>query len=1415
MTAPANWQLEFRNLQVLEDQEGGDEPYFVFFGFRSTPGVPGSTTVFWTGYLDDEWAEGVTDTDDENERGLPRQMGTLAFPDVTPAVLGAVPELVGWVGVAFESDATPFGRIRDLMEDVEFRIAGRLRTLVEPYPFDPADPGGSLPPVVAELTAALDVDVVETVGDWLSSLGDPDDLIGVRVGALVAGDASLDAVVDAPFLRQGWLDVTFTGDGASYRVTGSAEVAAGPGHRMPATVEEADADLNRRRAGLLHTWGLQFRRGRCGVMPAWDRKGAGTALRYAAAGLAVLSDSTGSFDREAWSLFSGRTDDVAVEEHRISFRATVDTLAAGIVPFEEPGTDKIPGKDGGDYDFLLRDLVTLVLLFADRPDVLSTDAIRSILCQGEVTFPDDGPPVGHVPYSGQDPDEWLAAGPGGRHYFRLRLPEDGVRLAAAKGSIAETENHVLLHWSWRYLVNEYLTWVADLPVGHDRYDGKLKALVDADPGRYRNTAATRDWVLQLLGRVPHSGAFESNARPYGSITILALLTFAEAGRLFPADPERVTVADAARTALDYLAAEFAFQSFEGKRLAPIRRNFTNRANSGFYASDYLPHIFGVLTGAYVYSDSIGADISRESVCPGPQPEDPCHPDAPPCDLASAAPLDDPAWAGPYYWFRADQEAGFALWAVLSGYRVDPAVHDFMLNKHGGYFTRTNTRYSRSSYPLERSHFSVVVGPAGEPDDPAFARPRYFQEVADGSVPPADHDLPGRGPFRPVSQNYFAAPTYLNSAGGRHVNHYDITASDVIPEVPGPFPDPLGPLREWLDSLLEDSKGLQSYTVYSRPNALVPRGNLQVRQGEDTDALERLLPTMRGRDDFHVSQNLATYKSFSLGYTFHPDDEGRHRDWPQRYPRSWDAHRAGRFDIGRGRFVLFDFTAVPDHPLAGHYWVMGQVSKDTNRDQFRDYGRGFWEVVPGHRFATVTDLAAHIQATNPGGHYSDDDEDHYRYRLASSGELIEFHNRFGSSATEKSILAITDADGEPVPLDRYTFDVENADSLRGTPLLDVWQVDRDYRFTGFKYAHADGRGRATVYNPFLGRALVLDSSDYRTPLRAELGPADTVALPALPGAADQETGLSALLLDGDELYATHYAVPEHWQAATVPGELVTLDRRTLEIRRRATVGRMPHAVARHEATQRLFVVNYGDSSVSVVDPATSTVVATLTEPGWGLYGVAVSQRWGRVYVPQHGQHRVLVYDAVSLELIGTMAGLPQAGSGVVDDPADRLYLQVVNAADTAKQDLVEYAIGPDGQTELRRVTVDAQVSRPSALAVDAERCYLLTRVPAPPGIPPGQKLVVLDRRTFGVLGTVPLPDSGVGVAASASQRVVHVATDTSVLTIDTGSLAVLRTVPLGYDPKRAVVTDERTGATHYGPGGSTLTRLGAPLDQLGG
>jgi YVTN family beta-propeller protein len=78
-------------------------------------------------------------------------------------------------------------------------------------------------------------------------------------------------------------------------------------------------------------------------------------------------------------------------------------------------------------------------------------------------------------------------------------------------------------------------------------------------------------------------------------------------------------------------------------------------------------------------------------------------------------------------------------------------------------------------------------------------------------------------------------------------------------------------------------------------------------------------------------------------------------------------------------------------------------------------------------------------------------------------------------------------------------------------------------------------------------------------------------------------------------------------------LVVLDGNTNAIVRRIKVGSGPDRVAVKGITDRIYVTNQSEATVSVIDGSKSQVIATVPVNG-GAVGIAVNPATNRIYVP---------------------------------------------------------------------------------------------------------------------------------------------------------------------------------------------------------
>ncbi len=906
----------------------------------------------------------------------------------------------------------------------------------------------------------------------------------------------------------------------------------------PTSVDQANNAFSQRRANIVKSWVAKYNLDQIGDgsdngsnhdhiddSTGFDYWAEGTdvrrldpagALRKMAAGFYVFSHPS-EFSNTDFSRLSGILNTVTFDIHLARWQNKVVQYLQTIQQFKEVGTTvgsnhNFERYPEGDYDFLEKDLITMVYAFRDYPNVLTNQMIESIILQPYLARTVSGSVVGYngsiagkVITTGQDPTQFTTLRTSdGAPYFT----NESDKFANLKATQPETENHTMMIMCWTYLAQNYLQWVAQLPAGHPRKSNLLTNAYNSDPGRYGNTDAFKDFILQMLGRFVNNGNFETSSKAYESFTISALQTFSSyAHVLFPNDTRAVSIHQAAENALNLLATQFAFQSIGGKRLGPMRRNFSYRDRFHPYANDYVPHIFGILSGAYNFDDGIYSDnISTTS-----QPTIPYR---------------------PYMYQNVGQEGAFALWSSLMDYRIPEVILDFMVNGTSGSWMRLNPYYLRgrrdysdpgplsSSFPFIKylyGHYDMeyLWSTSLTPSNPELydnthrsAYPIYTNP--DGNYLTINNRQSTDATFNESTQLYFVTPQFASVAGGSAQPYYD----DESP-ILGIF------------SIQKDP--LQTYDFLAKPTLILPRYDIGVNSdvgASSTNAdgtinssfyglesLEQETITMRGEvtaegwteaipcgtgsctdtyifhpTSYHSTsaKNSWVYKNFAYGYyhfsgKFQLPTSDR-SDWPQKYPSSWTP-AIPDFTIGHASFKIFDFRSENSatHPLAGNYLILNRMFKNNSSGIWFEYSRGLWEVVPGNMYGSVSALKDYISQVNLPSFYDLEERNDFQYVMATTGEHLVLDDAVGSSgANPNVIVSIKDATGTDIPLSTYLVDRSNNYTMAATGLMDVWEVDANYNFTGTKFVTTNAMGNITINNPRLGKSMVIDGSLYSNP-----------------------------------------------------------------------------------------------------------------------------------------------------------------------------------------------------------------------------------------------------------------------------------------------------------------------------------------------
>ncbi len=761
--------------------------------------------------------------------------------------------------------------------------------------------------------------------------------------------------------------------------------------------------------------------------------------------MAVLIASTHPTDSHDPGIGSGwwwELPPVYQQEPDLNARATMmrdDVNAwinqAGLHMYHNVGTaDKIDeGENEGDIDFLLIELVTFLYQFKDRPDLLYNDNVFTLLnkdwpAQSIGLLVPAGWTKTNIPVSGQDFEAAL--------WF-------GDTFASDDYSFAETENHVLMTMTHFYLVNQWIT---------NDYRGNLVGPYAPIPPMGWTAA---DWwspssaslvqmIRDMTGRVVHSGMFEDNAQPYQQLSYLAILALAE-------HAEDETVKTEAENALHFLATTFTFQSHEGRRWTPMRRNCEYAERLGMYIADGLAASMGVLSGAYKWNDSpYGLKAHLPSDYAGCITNPQCYwrnytfkVDIDRDDSiaeripATAAELEDDRTQDLTPQARA-------LYTGFSSYRLPRALHGFMIDKGTGTYARMMPKYDRRHYEFSTSQ---IVTPEYFDGDTAFDNPTYNNEKT-----PAF---------------YFLTNEFANLSGGIYNPYYGYAENSYI--IPN---NPTGPS-------CKGDKRTSGYDNLSKPYVVLPQvpATLDSQTGAvryyrpfgldadfDFSAASEILPMMRGdSDDWFKSANIATYKNFSYGYRVR--DTGFLKwaklggEFPQDIPKSWEAAPKAEFSIGSARFIIYDLRKLmEENGQAGHYLITARVRKYLVEFWSTRVARGFWEVVPGNMFADVQAVAAQVQSFNGAGNfeltYGAFDKD-FDYKMVTTGETLRLDQRYGAifknlvTLNEGEVQGLIGAEtsgGSGIDLEDVFTEIMKESHTNALPLIDVKAVRPDFSWS---------------------------------------------------------------------------------------------------------------------------------------------------------------------------------------------------------------------------------------------------------------------------------------------------------------------------------------------------------------------------------
>ncbi|WP_059419343.1 beta-propeller fold lactonase family protein [Sulfuricella sp. T08] len=259
---------------------------------------------------------------------------------------------------------------------------------------------------------------------------------------------------------------------------------------------------------------------------------------------------------------------------------------------------------------------------------------------------------------------------------------------------------------------------------------------------------------------------------------------------------------------------------------------------------------------------------------------------------------------------------------------------------------------------------------------------------------------------------------------------------------------------------------------------------------------------------------------------------------------------------------------------------------------------------------------------------------------------------------------------------------------------------------------------------------------------------------------------ALSRDGTRLYATNLA----------SGRLSVIDTRGLETIASIYTGKRCHVVALTNDNRQAWVANIGENTVSIVDTATYRVVGTIAV-GHGPTGLAFSHDGKFAYVSNQGDRAVAVVDTASLKVIKTIP-VGESPHFLTLGPDGRIW-----GANSGSKDI--YIIDPATQTKLASLDVGANPQQIAFAYRGMNGLYAYVTLSGANQI----AVVNTELSNLRVVARLAAGEKPNGIWANAEGTRLYVGHEVSndLRVIDTGSNALIATVPLGKKPIRVVAS----------------------------
>lgn len=244
------------------------------------------------------------------------------------------------------------------------------------------------------------------------------------------------------------------------------------------------------------------------------------------------------------------------------------------------------------------------------------------------------------------------------------------------------------------------------------------------------------------------------------------------------------------------------------------------------------------------------------------------------------------------------------------------------------------------------------------------------------------------------------------------------------------------------------------------------------------------------------------------------------------------------------------------------------------------------------------------------------------------------------------------------------------------------------------------------------------------------------------------------------------------------------------------GELPESIAITPNGKRAFVVNQTGASVTVIETATRTPVATIPLPSNGER-VAISPDGKTAYVTSESKEKVIAINTETATEVGTITAGPEASAIAISPNGKQAFVGI------APEDVqvVETATGKPVGGPIKVAGFAQEI----AFTPDGETAYVAA----------GNEVAVIDTALGQVVREIPIGAAVSSLAVSPDGRRLYVssAADKNVSVVETATNKVVgMPIALTVEPEEIAITPD--GLTAYVADGSAVTPINLATDKPG-